>query len=121
MISFKNSTGSFSFHFREVYQKSIEYIRKFFIQMREISKFWWYVLEEILGLISGSSLKIREGSYVCIQENNKIHVPLCCLGFHAFMYGHHMYFCFYVTCTNKYCSNLLCYFQPVSQPVLNFH
>ena len=29
-----------SFHFREVYQKCIEYIGKFLIQMREISKFW---------------------------------------------------------------------------------
>ena len=29
-----------SFHFREVFQKCIEYIGKFLIQMREILKFW---------------------------------------------------------------------------------
>ena len=40
VISVKRAPGRFSFHFREVYQKCIEYIGKFLIQMREISKFW---------------------------------------------------------------------------------
>ena len=40
VICFKGASGRFSFHFREVNEKCIEYIGKFFIQIREISKFW---------------------------------------------------------------------------------
>ena len=40
VISYKRASGRFSFHFREVFQKCIEYIGKFLIQMREILKFW---------------------------------------------------------------------------------
>ena len=36
----QKASGRFSFHFREVFQKCIEYIGKFLIQMREILKFW---------------------------------------------------------------------------------
>ena len=64
VTSFRGASGTIFFQFREVYQKCIEYKGKFFIQMREISKFWSKVLE-ILWLILGSSLKIREVSHVC--------------------------------------------------------
>ena len=44
MISFNGASGRFSFHFREVYQKCVEYIETFFIQMRDILNFGkkWY-------------------------------------------------------------------------------
>ena len=38
-ISYKRASGRFSFHFREVFQKCIEHIGKFLIQMREVLKF----------------------------------------------------------------------------------
>ena len=40
VMGFKRASGRFSFHFREGYQKCIEYIVKFLIQVRETSKFW---------------------------------------------------------------------------------
>ena len=68
VISFKRASGRFSFHFREVYQKCIEYIGKFLIQMREIWKIAkkWYALEEILWLISGSFPE-DQGGYTCMK------------------------------------------------------
>ena len=39
VINFKGASGRFSFHFREVYEKCIVNIGKYFIQMREISKY----------------------------------------------------------------------------------
>ena len=67
MISLKRASGRFSFHFREVYQKCIEYIGKFIIQKRKILNFGkkWYVLEEILELISGS-LSEDQGGFTCM-------------------------------------------------------
>ena len=35
VINFQGVSGRFSFHFREFYEKCIEYIRKFFIQMEQ--------------------------------------------------------------------------------------
>ena len=69
VISFKRTSGRFSFHFREVYQKCIEYIGKFLIQMRKIWNFAkkWYVLEEILGLIVGS-LPEDQGRFTCMHN-----------------------------------------------------
>ena len=64
--TFKGASGKFSFHFKEVCEKCIEYIGKFFIQIREISKILIKnVLEQIVWVISRSSLKIREVSHVC--------------------------------------------------------
>ena len=40
VINFKEASGRFFFHFLEVFEKCIEYIRIFFIHFREISKFW---------------------------------------------------------------------------------
>ena len=37
VISLKRESGRFSFHFREVFQKCIEYIGKLLINIREIS------------------------------------------------------------------------------------
>ena len=40
VISLKRASVRFCFHVREVFQKCIEHIGKFLIQIREISKFW---------------------------------------------------------------------------------
>ena len=40
VINFKEASGRFFFHFLEVFEKCIEYIRIFFIHFLEISKFW---------------------------------------------------------------------------------
>ena len=40
VINFKEASGRFFFHFLEVFEKCIEYIRIIFIHFREISKFW---------------------------------------------------------------------------------
>ena len=37
---FQKGIGRFSFHFREIYKKCIEYIGRFLIQIMEISKLW---------------------------------------------------------------------------------
>ena len=67
VISLKRKSGRFSSHFREVFKKCIEYIGKLLIHFREISKFCkkLYVLEEILGLISGS-LPDDQGGFTCM-------------------------------------------------------
>ena len=66
VIHFKGASGKFSFHFKEVCEKCIEYIGKFFIQIKEISKILIKnVLEQIVWVISRSSLKVREVSHVC--------------------------------------------------------
>ena len=39
VINFEEASGRFFFHFLEVFEKCIEYIRIFFIHFREISKF----------------------------------------------------------------------------------
>ena len=39
VINFKEASGRFYFHFLEVFEKCIEYIRIFFIHFREILKF----------------------------------------------------------------------------------
>ena len=54
MINFKEASGRFFFHFLEVFEKCIEYIRIFSIHFREISNFWLKVIyfRSILGLIS---------------------------------------------------------------------
>ena len=65
MISFKGASGRFSFHFTEVNEKCIEYISKYFIQIREISNFEFYV--PFLGAT------LRSGRYH-IRPNKKIGV-----------------------------------------------
>ena len=40
VIHFKEASGRFLFHFLEVFEKCIEYIRIFFIHFREILTFW---------------------------------------------------------------------------------
>ena len=67
VICLKRESGRFSFHFREVFQKCIEYIGKLLIYIREISQFCkkLYVLEEILGLIS-RSLPDDQGGFTCM-------------------------------------------------------
>ena len=55
-----------AFHFREVFQKCIEYIGKLLIQIREISLFCKKLcIEEILGLNSGS-LPDDQGRFTCM-------------------------------------------------------
>ena len=56
MINFKEASGRFFYHFQEVVENCIEYIRIFFIHFREISKFWSEVtyFRRILWLISWS-------------------------------------------------------------------
>ena len=68
VISFKGTSGGFSFHFKEVYEKCIEYIGKFFSEIRETSELWEkvYVLEEVVWLSSEKSLKTRKVSHVCL-------------------------------------------------------
>ena len=64
VISFKGASGRFSFYFREVYEKRIENIRKFFIHMREINFFFckkWYHSEEIY--VSFQGAPCRSGRY----------------------------------------------------------
>ena len=40
VINFKEESGRFFFHFLEVFEKCIGYIRIFFIHFLEVSKFW---------------------------------------------------------------------------------
>ena len=40
VINFKEASGRFFFHFLEVFEKCIGYIRKVFIHFPEVSKFW---------------------------------------------------------------------------------
>ena len=40
VINFKDASGRFFFHFLEVFEKCIGYMRKFFIHVLEVSKFW---------------------------------------------------------------------------------
>ena len=40
VINFKEASGRFFFHFLEVFEKCIEYIRIFFIHFLEVSKVW---------------------------------------------------------------------------------
>ena len=40
LINFKEASGRFFFHFLDVFEKCIEYIRIFFMHFLEISKFW---------------------------------------------------------------------------------
>ena len=40
VISFKEASGRIFFHFREVFENRIEYIRKCFVHFLEILKFW---------------------------------------------------------------------------------
>ena len=83
VISFKRASGRFSFNFREVYQKCIEHIGKFLIQMR---RFWnfgkkWYALGEILGPIS-ASLSDDQGGFKCMLMSSwcLCSFPIWCLG-----------------------------------------
>ena len=68
MISFKRASGRFSFHFREVYQKYIEYIGKILIRTNEILVKFGTFLEEILRLIS-ESLPDDQGGFTCMHYN----------------------------------------------------
>ena len=63
---FKNGIREVFFYFRVVFQKCIEY--KLLIHIREISLFCkkLYVLEEILGLNSGS-IPDDQGGFTCME------------------------------------------------------
>ena len=40
VINFKEASGRFFFHFLDVFEKCIEYMRIYLIHFLEISKFW---------------------------------------------------------------------------------
>ena len=68
MINFKEASGRVFFHFLEVFEKCIEYIRIFFIHFGEISKFWEEVIcfRSIIWLISWS-LQDDQGGITCME------------------------------------------------------
>ena len=69
VMSLKEESGRFFFHFREVFEKCIEYIGKFLIHFREIFVKKWFILEEIcpfLWFISWS-LPDDEGGITCMS------------------------------------------------------
>ena len=68
VISLKKASGRFSFHFREVYRKCIEYIIRKILNSDEgdfqiLMKSGMFQ-EKFSGSFQGVSLKIREGSHV---------------------------------------------------------
>ena len=69
---FKEESGRISFHFREVFEKCIEYIGEFLIHFREILNFCRKVVlflqkfYQFYGSFPGDSLMMREVSHVCI-------------------------------------------------------
>ena len=69
VMSFKEESGRFCFHFREVFEKCIDYIGKFLIHFREILNFCYKVvhLEENFHLISWS-LPDDEGGITCMTH-----------------------------------------------------
>ena len=66
---FHQASQRFSFHFREIYETCIEYVRKFFMQIREIYNFGvkvvhvYFTLDRILQLKSGTGAPWRWGRY----------------------------------------------------------
>ena len=67
VINFKEASGRFFFHFLEVFEKSIKYIRIFFISGR-FQNFGTkcYILEKFYGSFPGVSRMIREVSHVWV-------------------------------------------------------
>ena len=69
VINFKEASGRFFFHFLEVFEKCIEYIRIFFIHFLEIQNFGKKVIyfRRILWLIYWS-LQDDQGGITCMQR-----------------------------------------------------
>ena len=82
VMSFKEESGRFFFHFREIFEKCIEYIGKFLIHFREILNFCQKVVlflknfHQFYGSFPGVSLMMREVSHVWRCT--------CCHGNHNF-------------------------------------
>ena len=72
VMTFEEESGRFFFHFREVFEKCIEYIGKFLIHFREILNFCQKVVffiknfYQFYGSFPGVSLMMREVSHVYI-------------------------------------------------------
>ena len=71
-MSLKEKSGRFFFHFREIFEKCIDYIGKFLIHFREILNFCLKVvhIEENFQLISWS-LPDDEGGITCMVETTQ--------------------------------------------------
>ena len=72
VMSLKWASGRFFLHFREIFEKCIEYIGKFLVHFREILNFCEKVVHfrQILPLISWS-LPDEEGGITCMLSMNR--------------------------------------------------